>query len=151
MTGCARRSSCPPTDSDLLVEVPPLDLDDPDWPIATRATSHRASAQISRGAKLEESRLAPGSRVAGSVERSVIGRGARVEEGAVVRDSVLLPGAVVRAGARVERAILDDRVEVGRGARIGEEKGDIALVGLRAAVEPGAELPGGVRFPAVEE
>lgn len=77
--------------SDLLVEVPPLDLDDPDWPIATRATSHRASAQISRGAKLEESRLAPGSRVAGSVERSVIGRGARVEEGAVVRDSVLLP------------------------------------------------------------
>lgn len=118
--------------SDLLVEVPPLDLDDPDWPIATRATSHRASAQISRGAKLEESRLAPGSRVAGSVERSVIGRGARVEEGAVVRDSVLLPGAVVRAGARVERAILDDRVEVGRGAQVGEEDGDIALVGLRA-------------------
>ncbi len=29
--------------------------------------------------------------------------------------------------------------------------GDIALVGLRAAVEPGAELPGGARFPAVEE
>jgi len=52
---------------------------------------------------------------------------------------------------RVERAILDDRVEVGRGARIGEENGDIALVGLRAAVEPGAELPGGARFPAVEE
>ena len=45
--------------------------------------------------------------------------------GAVVRESVLLPGAVVRAGAVVERAILDDGVEIGRDARVGEAGGEI--------------------------
>jgi glucose-1-phosphate adenylyltransferase len=65
----------------------------------------------------------------------------------VVRDSVVLPGAAVRAGARVERAILDDGVEVSEDAAVGEAEGEIALVGLRAVLERGMRLPGGARFP----
>jgi glucose-1-phosphate adenylyltransferase len=53
----------------------------------------------------------------------------------------------VRAGATVERAILDDGVEIGREASVGEAGGDIALVGKGAAVEEGARLGGGARFP----
>ena len=95
--------------------------------------------------------LAPAARVAGTVERSVIGRGAVVEAGAVVRESVVLPGAVVRAGATVERAILDDRVEIGRGASVGEAGGEVALVGMRAKVEEDARIAAGARHPDVED
>ena len=102
------------------------------------------------GAGLDGALLAPGSTVAGRVERSVVGRGARVEAGAVVADSIVLPGAVVRSGARVERAILDDRVEVGADARVGARDGDITLIGLAERIAPGAEVPAGARVPDVD-
>jgi glucose-1-phosphate adenylyltransferase len=131
---------------DLLADEPPIDLDAPGWPILTHATGRRAAVRVRPGARIEGSLLGPASVVAGSVERSVIGRGAVVEEGATVREAVILPGAVVRSGASVVRAVVDDEVEVA--ADVGEEGGEIALVGLRAKVtEP---VPAGGRFPEVE-
>ena len=138
------------THMELLAEPPPIDLDDPGWPIVTRAIGRRASARVLPGAEIAGGMLAPGSTVGGRVERSVIGRGARVEAGATVTDSVLLPGAVVRSGARVERAILDDRVDVGEGARVGARDGDIALVGLAERIAAGAEVPAGGRVPRAD-
>jgi len=132
---------------ELVSDDPPIDLDDPAWPVLTRAVAHRASARLAAGAQVTASLLAPGARVAGGVERSVVGRGAVVEAGATVAESVLLPGAVVRAGAVVERAVLDEGVEVGRGARVGEAGGEIALVGLRARVTEDAPVPAGGRRP----
>jgi glucose-1-phosphate adenylyltransferase len=134
---------------DLLGEEPPIDLDDPDWPVLTHEALLRASARLSDGAVIESSLVGPAARVAGSVSRSVVGRGAVVEEGAVVSESVLLPGAVVRSGARVVRAVLDDGVDVGRDVAVGEDGGEIALVGLRASVS--AAVPAGGRFPEVED
>ena len=64
----------------------------------------------------------------------------------MVRDSVLLPGAVVRSGATVIRAVLDDRVEVCGGVTVGADGGDIALVGMAAKVVE--DLPAGARSPA---
>jgi len=136
---------------ELVEDTPPIDLDNPAWPILTQATTHRASARVHSEGSVESSLLAPGSRVAGTVRRSVIGRGAVVEAGALVCDSVVLPGAVVRRGAVVRHAILDDRVEVGNEATVGAEDGEIALVGLRSVVEPGANIEAGARFPAEEE
>jgi len=132
-----------------LEHPPPIDLDDPHWPVLTHAASRRESARVVKGASVEESLLATGATVAGTVERSVIGRGALVEEGAVVRDSVILPGAVVRAGATVERAIVDDLVRVERDVRVGEAGGELALVGLEATVEQ--DVPAGGRFPEIDD
>jgi glucose-1-phosphate adenylyltransferase len=131
-----------------LEHPPPIDLDDPEWPVLTHAAARRASARVLAGARVERSMLATAATIGGTVERSVIGRGAMVEEGAVVRDSVVLPGAVVRAGATVERAILDDLVHVERGVTVGGADGEIALVGLRAHVEE--DVPAGGRFPEVD-
>jgi glucose-1-phosphate adenylyltransferase len=94
--------------------------------------------------------LAPAARVAGTVERSVVGRGVVVESDAVVRNSVLLPGAVVRRGATVQHAIVDDEGEVGAGAAVGEPGGEIALVGLRATVPEDAVIGAGGRYPDVD-
>ena len=132
---------------ELVAEEPPIDLDDPRWPVLTRSTAAHASSRVAAGATVQESLLAPGARVAGTVTRSVIGRGAVIEAGAVVSGSVVLPGAVVRAGAHVRRTILDDGVRVGRDAEVGGADGDIALVGLRAEVAAGAGVPAGARYP----
>ena len=132
---------------ELLAEMPPIDLDDPEWPILTSAPAGRAAARVVPGASVEAGLVAPAATVAGEVRRSVIGRGAVVEAGAVVHESVVLPGAVVRRGATVRRAVLDDAVEIASGATVGEEDGEIALVGLRARVPEDAALSGGSRFP----
>jgi glucose-1-phosphate adenylyltransferase len=135
---------------ELLEEPPPIELDAPDWPVLTHAAARRASAHVAAGASVEQSMLAPAARVAGTVERSVVGRGVVVESDAVVRNSVLLPGAVVRRGATVQHAIVDDEVEVGAGAAVGEPGGEIALVGLRAAVPEDAVIGAGGRYPEVD-
>jgi len=132
-----------------LEHPPPIDLDDPAWPVLTHAAARRASTRVLAGARVEQCMLATAATIGGTVERSVVGRGAVIEEGAVVRDSVVLPGAVVRSGATVERAILDDLVQIGRGVTVGAADGEIALVGLRAEVEE--DVPAGARFPDIEE
>ena len=134
---------------DLLGDPPPIDLDDPDWPVLTHAALLRAPARVVDGAAIENSLVAPAASVAGEVSRSVIGRGAVVEPGAVVRESLLLPGAVVRSGATVVRAVLDDGVEVCSGASVGEDGGEIALVGLRASVS--STIAAGGRYPEVDD
>jgi glucose-1-phosphate adenylyltransferase len=130
---------------DFLSPEPPLDLDDPRWPVHTRGGRHSA-ARVLRGAEVEDSLVSGGTRVAGRVSGSVLSPGVVVEAGATVVDSVLLPGARVRAGATVTRAVLDDGVDVGEGASVGGD-GDITLVGREAAVEKGSQLPAGARFP----
>jgi glucose-1-phosphate adenylyltransferase len=132
---------------ELVRDDPPIDLDEAAWPILTQAQSNRASGRICSTATVVSSLVAPGATVAGTVERSVVGRGARVEQGAVVRGTVLLPGSVVRAGATVEHSIIDDGVEIGRDARVGEAGGEIALIGMKAVVDEGARLGAGARFP----
>lgn len=130
---------------DLLAPEPPLEIDDPDWPILTTGVQ-LLPARVEEGARIADSLIAPGCRVAGRVERSVLAPGVVVEAGAEVRGSILLHGTVIRAGARVERAILDSGVEVGEGAAVGGGEGDLAMVGMRvkipakARIEPGARL-----------
>ena len=96
---------------------PGIDLDDPTWPVRTTG-AHRPPARIEASASVENSLVSPACRVAGRVVDSVLSPGVVVEEGAVVRASVVLHDAVVRSGARVERAIVDAGVEVGPGVTV---------------------------------
>ena len=131
---------------DFLAKEPPIDLDDPAWPLHTRGGRHSA-ARILGGAVVDASLVSGGTRVAGEVRGSVLSPGVVIEKGATVVDSVLLPGVRVRAGATVTRAVLDDGVEVGEQASVGGD-GDVALVGRRSRVAPGTEVAAGGRLPA---
>ena len=130
---------------DFLATEPPIDLDEPSWPVHTRG-GRRSAARVLGGAVVEQSLISGGTRVAGEIRGSVLSPGVVIEGGATVVDSVLLPGARVRAGATVTRAVLDDGVEVGEKARVGGD-GDITLVGRRARVEAGSEVAAGARLP----
>jgi glucose-1-phosphate adenylyltransferase len=136
---------------DLLDPERPLDLDDPAWPVLSRATQ-RLPARVEGAARLDGALLSPGTVVAGTVARSVLGPGVVVERGATVRDAVLLEDCVVAAGARVERAVLDRAVRVGPDARVGgpDAAEQPALVGEGATLARGATVPPGGRWPEGE-
>ncbi len=133
---------------DFLRAEPPIDLDDPAWPVHTRG-GRRSAARVLAGAEIDESLISGGTHVAGVVRGSVLSPGVTVEKGATVVDSVLLPGALVRAGATVTRAVLDDCVEVGQEAQVGGE-GEITLVGREARIEAGTRVAPGARVPEPE-
>jgi glucose-1-phosphate adenylyltransferase len=95
-----------------------------DWPIKTQQPQ-REPTYVATGSRFEDSLLAPGSRVAGTVVRSVLGPGVVVEDGAEVVESVLFGDTVVRSGARVTRSIVDRGCELLPGAEIGGD--DVAL------------------------
>jgi NDP-sugar pyrophosphorylase family protein len=78
------------------------------------------------------------------VEWSVVGAGARVHERARICESVLLPGAVVRADAVVEGSVVGDQAVIGEGASVS----GLAVVGPGVTVAPDERVEG-VHVPAL--
>jgi glucose-1-phosphate adenylyltransferase len=107
-------------------------------------------------ARLTDSLLSPGCDVAGEVSGSVLGPGVVVEKGARVTDCVIFDDVVVRSGAVVQTAVVDEACELRRTARVGAVPAarlardqDLVLVGRGSVVESpvaaGARLEPGTR------
>ena len=75
---------------------------------------------IGRDARVENSLLCNGSRILGDVRHSILSFNVYIGEGAQVIDSILLPGAQVMEGARVERSIIGESSVVEAGAVLGD-------------------------------
>ncbi|MDO9380013.1 MAG: sugar phosphate nucleotidyltransferase [Nocardioidaceae bacterium] len=135
---------------DLLADPPPIDLDDPAWPIASRGDGARLPARLGPSAHVVRSMVGAGAVVDGRVTGSVLGPRSRVDDGAEVVDSVLLPGVHVRSGARVVRSVLDDGVVVGRDARVGGPEA-VTLVGGAAELAAGSTVAAGEQHPPEDE
>ena len=102
----------------LLGDHPAFDLYDRSWVIHTRS-EERPPASLHGSAQVTNSLLSHGCVIKGQVERSVLSPGVVVEEGAVVRDSILLFDTVIGAGSAIDHAILDKEVVVGKNCQIG--------------------------------
>ncbi len=107
---------------DILLDDQGL-FDDRRWPILTRQPQ-RVPARVLDGADVRDSVVSPGAWVAGTVVRSVLGPGVRVEKGAVVRNSVVFADTVVEQGAQVDWAIVDEGCVVSADAVVGREHAD---------------------------
>jgi glucose-1-phosphate adenylyltransferase len=103
---------------DLLIDEPRLDLLDREWVIHTRS-EERPPVSIRDGAVIRRSLITDGCLIEGIVEDSILSPGVVVRQGAKVRRSVVMTDAVIGENGVVECAILDKRVQVGVGARIG--------------------------------
>jgi glucose-1-phosphate adenylyltransferase len=136
---------------ELLAPEPRLVLHDTRWPILTR-DEERAPVLMREGAVVDNSLVANGARVAGTVRNSVISPGVVVKAGAEVVDSILMSDVTVEPGARVERAIIDKYATVGEGAHLGVKPScdDPALDWLDGLVLVGkdADIPAGTRVHA---
>ena len=87
------------------------DLFDPDWPVYTK-TNDSSPTYYSEDAKVSHSLIANGCAIRGTVEHCIIGRGVKIAKGAVVRDSLILPGAEICADAHIEYAVIDKHAPV---------------------------------------
>ena len=107
---------------ELLDNVGPALEVDASWPVFTR---HQplSPARVLADAYVDTAVLSPGSVVAGDVTRSVISTRCRVGAGAVIRDSVLLPGAVVGAGCILDRVIVDCGAQIPSDTHLGASSG----------------------------
>ena len=92
-------------------------------------------------AVIDDAIIANGCRIEGTVRHSIISTDAKVGPRAVVEDSVLFPGAVVKEGARVVRAILGEKAVVEAGVELGsvDVAKDTAVIGDEVVVGKGEE------------
>jgi glucose-1-phosphate adenylyltransferase len=111
---------------DLLADTPGLDLSDKTWPIYSFQPSlpppkiavvSQPGRVLSGGSR--HNIYANGTVAEGWLRGAVVGFDCRIEHDAIVEDSILFNGTSVGRGAEVRRAILDKRVQVRPGTRIG--------------------------------
>lgn len=102
----------------LLEDPPAFDLYDRSWVIHT-LSEERPPARVFDGCQVTRSLISHGCVIRGRVEHSVLSPGVVVEEGALVRDSILMFDTVIGAGSVVDRSILDKEVVVGKNCQIG--------------------------------
>ena len=77
------------------------------------------SSYIDEDAKICGAFVAEGCEVYGTVKHSIISVGCTIGEGALVEDSVVMPGVVIEAGAIVRHAILGEDSRVCKNAVVG--------------------------------
>ena len=106
------------------------------------------SSYIDASAKIVGSFVAEGCEVYGTVRHSVVSVGCTIGEGALIEDSVVMPGVVVESGAIVRHAILGENSKVCRNAVVGgafepNEKKKISVAGKGVVIEENAVLAPG--------
>jgi glucose-1-phosphate adenylyltransferase len=119
----------------LLDQDPEFDLFAKDFPIMSN-TNLNPPHYIGEHASVDQCMIGNGSVILGNVRHSIFSVDTYVGEGAVVSDSILLPGARVEAGAKVRRAIMGEHARVAGNESLGSPapNSDIAVIGDRATV-----------------
>ena len=86
-------------------------LFDENWPIYTR-TNDSCPTQYFEDAEVRGSVVSNGCLIEGTVENSIIGRGCEIKKGAVIKNSVILPGAYIGENVHVENMVVDKRAKL---------------------------------------
>ncbi|MCH3949304.1 MAG: glucose-1-phosphate adenylyltransferase [Olsenella sp.] len=131
-------SSYHETSMDLLGPNPAFDLYSKDFPIMSNAST-RPPAYVGRDSDVDDCLVANGVQVFGKAKHSILSVDVYVGEHATVVDSVLLPGAVVKNGAHVVRAILGENSVVEENVDLGsvDSTKDTAVIGNDVVVGKG--------------
>ena len=103
---------------DLLNPKVPLDLSDSEWKIYSRNPG-LPPHYIGDSAQVENSMISEGRTLYGPMDFSVLFSGVTVEEGAEIRDSIIMPGSRICRGAVVQYAIVAENAVIGEGAVVG--------------------------------
>ena len=129
---------------DLIDNPMPMNMHDKKWRIFAKNPG-LPPHYIAEGATVTNTLITEGCEVYGKVNHSILFAGVIIEEGADVEYSVIMPGSVIKRGAVVRRSIVAENAVVGAGSFIGEEEGNIAVIGQ------GITLPAGVSVPAGQQ
>ena len=127
---------------DLLKVPPEFDLNDPRWKIYARSPIMPPHF-IGGSAVVEQSLIAEGCEVHGTVRSSVLFAGVNVEANAIIEDSVIMPGTRVESGAVIRRSIVSENCVINTDCVVGELEGDIALIGQDTTLPVGYVVKAG--------
>lgn len=133
---------------DLLDPKTKLDLSDKKDKIYSR-NPMMPPHYVGDTAQIQNSIIADGCNVYGSLEFSVLFNGVTIGKDAVITDSILMPGVVVGEGAKISYAIISEGTVIGKNAVIGSKPEDmadrndwgIAVVGENLHIGDGASVP----------
>lgn len=78
----------------------------PGWPVYTQ-TNDSAPTTYAAGSCVKDSVVANGCAIEGEVTDSVISRNVTVRKGAIVKDSIILPGAYIGENVKLDHVIVD--------------------------------------------
>lgn len=142
------------TNMDLLGDKARIDLKS--WQIRTNLAHgeirDRQPTITGPSTLVEDSLLYSGCEIKGKVVRSILFPGVKVEEGAVVEDSILFFDTVIKREAHVARSIADIDVTVGARSRVGERGGGLSVIGTGSSIPEEVRIQAGVSVhPNVEE
>lgn len=112
---------------DLCAVVPVFNLYNSEWPILTHIPPHPPAKFVhedgDRVGRAMNSVVSNGVIVSGALVReSVLSPGARIEDYALVERSVIMDNTVIGANAVIQNAIIDKDVVVPDGAQVGVDK-----------------------------
>src|SRR5258706_3037228 len=112
---------------DLLRPVPAMDLYQRDWPIRTYEGQHPPARSVpgrsGREAEIVNCMLASGTLiVGGTLRHTILFPNVRIEEGAVVENSLLFQGVTVGERAQLQRCIVEKHVAIPAVERIGFDR-----------------------------
>lgn len=131
-------SSYHETSMDLLGPDPAFDIFSSTFPIMSNAST-RPPAFVGKDGQIDDCLVSNGCQIFGTAKHSILSTDAYIGERATVVDSVLLPGAVVKDGAHVVRAILGENSVVEENVNLGsvDQTKDTAVIGNDVVVGKG--------------
>ena len=103
---------------ELIDIIPEFNLYEEYWRIFTKSDIIPPQ-YISEKSHIERSIIGEGTEIYGSVVNSVIGSGVTIEEGAEVRDSIIMRESVIGAGTKITKAIVAEDVTIGKNCELG--------------------------------
>ncbi|NQG97625.1 glucose-1-phosphate adenylyltransferase [Streptococcus suis] len=112
---------------DLIDHAGDLDLSDRTWRIYSEDKGSPAQV-IGSSATVKSAYIDKGAIIDGYVEHSVISTDVEVEHEAVVKNSVLLPGAVVGEGASLDYVIVAENIKIAAGVTLAGTEDQILLI-----------------------
>lgn len=103
---------------------------------------------VGENASVKHSLITEGCQIYGDIDNSVLFHSVTVEEGAQVKHSIIMPGAVIGRDAVVEYAIIAEDARIQPGAHVGgsqkqSAKMDISVVAAGVTIGTGQVLPAG--------
>ena len=103
---------------ELVDIIPEFNLYEEYWKIYTKCDNVKPQ-YLGEDSNISRSIIAEGCDIYGSVENSVLGPGVVVEEGAEVRDSILMGEVTIGRNTKVEKAIIAEQTTVGADCELG--------------------------------
>jgi glucose-1-phosphate adenylyltransferase len=85
-------------------------------------------------ANIKNSMVADGCIINGTVENCVIFRGVQIEEGAVVKNSIIMQNSLIQAGVQLNNAIIDKSVIIRKNKILMGQENYPVVVGKGAVV-----------------